>query len=230
MTLEVKILGAGLSVICAGFCLLFLLAFYKKTFRKALLLKGVASLCFLAVGGIAYFTGEHSPAALLVFVGLCFGVIGDEVIALCQVVPAHDTSAFVGGGSFFAVGHILYVIALFLPGKISWPALVLSFAVLAALSLEYEKHRKHLSNDMKIPLALYLGIVIFMASSAIGAFWGQCTLGAGLFALGGILFVASDNLLFAYKLGKPSKFSQNIALHATYYLAQLSIAWWLTSL
>lgn len=225
MTFEMKILCAVLSVLCAGFALLFLLAFYKKTFTKALLLKGIASLCFLAVGGMTCFTGEHSPATLLIFIGLCFGVIGDEVIALCQVFPAHDTLAFIGGGSFFVVGHILYVIALFLSGKISWLALTLSFVVMTVLSLQYEKRQKYLASDMKIPLALYLGIVIFMASSAIGVLGGQLTLGAVLFAFGGILFVASDNILFAYKLGKHPKFSQNIALHATYYLAQLAIAW-----
>ena len=98
-----------------------------------------------------------------------------------------------------------------------------------ALSLVYEKYRKFLLGDMKIPLSLYLGIVIFMAAAAIGVFFNRFTLGAGFFALGGILFAVSDNILFAYKLGEKPRFLQNVALHAAYYIAQIliafSIAW-----
>ena len=77
---------------------------------------------------------------------------------------------------------------------------------------------------MKYSLMLYICVVIFMAATAIGVFFKQLTVGAGLFALGGILFAASDNILFAYKLSENPKFKQNIALHVAYYLAQIAIA------
>ena len=77
---------------------------------------------------------------------------------------------------------------------------------------------------MKYSLMLYICVVIFMAATAIGVFFKQLTVGAGLFALGGILFAVSDNILFAYKLSENPKFKQNIALHVAYYLAQIAIA------
>ena len=77
---------------------------------------------------------------------------------------------------------------------------------------------------MKYSLMLYICVVIFMAATAIGVFFKQLTVGAGLFALGGILFAVSDNILFAYKLSEKTKFKQNIALHVAYYLAQIAIA------
>ena len=224
MSLELTVICLVLAAISAGFVALFLKAFYEKTFTKALALKGVASICFVAIGAIACFSKEISTVSILIFVGLCFGLIGDEVIALCQVYPKHDTLAFIGGGSFFVVGHILYIISLFLLGKLSVGAIIISFAIMAILSLIYEKHRSFLSGDMKIPLSLYLGIVIFMGAVAIGVFFKRFTLGAGLFGLGGILFAISDNILFAYKLGEKPRFIQNIALHVAYYLAQILIA------
>ena len=71
----------------------------------------------------------------------------------------------------------------------------------------------------------YLAAVAFMAATAIGAFFGRFTLGAGLFAAGGLLFTASDNILFAYKYGENPRFIQNILLHVFYYAAQILIAW-----
>ena len=93
------------------------------------------------------------------------------------------------------------------------------------LGLVYNKYKKFLSGDMKVLLILYLGIVTFMGAVAFGVFVKRGSLGAGLFALGGALFTASDNILFAFKLGVKPRFIQNILLHAAYYLAQIVIAW-----
>ena len=77
---------------------------------------------------------------------------------------------------------------------------------------------------MRLPLILYLGIVITVSAVAIGVLVKRGSVGAGLFVLGGLLFTVSDNILFAYKLGEKPRFLQNIALHVTYYLAQFAIA------
>lgn len=222
---ELIVLGFILMCICAGFVILFLRAFYNKTFIKALIFKGIASLCFVAFGAANCFIGEFSAITLIIFIGLCFGMIGDEIIALCQVFPQRDSLVFVGGGASFIVGHVLYILSLFLIGKWSEAVLVMAFAFVITLSAIYEKRRNFLVGKMKKPLILYLGLVLFVCAVTISVFCASGTLGAGLFALGGIFFAVSDNILFAYKLGEKPKFKQNIALHIAYYLAQFSIAW-----
>jgi uncharacterized membrane protein YhhN len=137
---------------------------------------------------------------------------------------------FIGGGSCFLVGHGFYITALLLLDKISWVGLVAFFAVMAVLTFAYDREKMFLKGSMKIPLALYLGIVALMASVAVGVFVNHPTIGVGLFALGGILFTLSDNILFAYKLGEKSRFLQNILLHAAYYSAQMLIAFGLSCL
>ena len=217
--------GFILVALCATLVGLFLKAFYDKAFIKALVLKGLASICFVALGAISCFSGQLSPTRLLIFIGLCFGIVGDEVIALCQVDPSRDTLWFIGGGSFFLVGHVFYVISLFSLGNPSWIALAISYVAMICLGLAYNKRRKFLCGEMKIPLGLYLAAVTFVGALAIGCFVGRLTLGTALFAIGGVLFTLSDNTLFAYKLGEEPRFSQNIILHVTYYVAQILFAW-----
>ena len=225
MTLDFIVLGIFLTLLSAGIVSLFMLAFYKNTQIKALVLKGVASLCFVILGAITCFSGELSPTKLMIFIALIFGLVGDEVIHLCQIFPSHDSLAFIGGGLFFLVGHLLYIPALLMLGGANWIAIIVSFVIMVAISLLYEKQRRFLKGEMKIPLALYLGIVTFMGAVAVGSFFGRLTLGTGLFAVGGVLFTLSDNILFAYKLGEKPKFLQNTLLHVAYYSAQLLIAW-----
>lgn len=225
MPSELIISGFVLMLMCAGFIVLFLRAFYNKTFVKALIFKGIASLCFVAFGAMNCFIGDFSYVSLIIFIGLCFGMLGDEIIALCQVFPRRDSAAFVGGGACFIVGHILYILSLFLIGKWSGAVLVMAFAFVITLSSIYEKKRNFLVGKMKKPLIMYLGLVLFVCAVTISVFCACGTLGAGLFALGGVFFAISDNILFAYKLGEKPKFKQNIALHIAYYLAQFSIAW-----
>ena len=224
MTPELMLAGFLLVPICGVFVALFLMAFHRGKFNHALFFKGVASLCFVILGIVGLLTSEPSITSTLIFIGLCFGIVGDEVIALCQNLPKYDMQFFLGGGSFFVVGHILYIIALFSSGELSVVALIVSFVVLATLSMIYERYRKFYKGSMKYSLMLYICVVIFMAATAIGVFFKQLTVGAGLFALGGILFAVSDNILFAYKLSENPKFKQNIALHVAYYLAQIAIA------
>ena len=225
MSVELVIFGFILMGVCAGFVYLFLRAFYRGSFINALIFKGVASLCFVIFAALNCFTNEISPSDVIIFVALCLGIVGDEVIALCQIFPKHDMRAFIGGGSSFLVGHLLYITSLILLGGVSWIAMIVTLLSLMALGGWYSKRRGFLAGDTKVMLTLYLGIVISFAAVAVGVFIKRPTFGTGLIAIGGLLFAVSDNILFAYKLGEKPKFRQNIALHVAYYLAQFSIAW-----
>ena len=166
MHFETFILALILMAICSFFVTLFLKAFYHKKFKSALLYKGLASLCFVIFGAINFFTTEFSFITLIIFVGLCWGIIGDEIIAVCQIHPKHDTLFFLGGGACFIVGHILYVLAMFLLGEPNIIALIIAFVSIVVLCVVYERRRKFLIGKMKKSLMLYICIVIFF--SAIG--------------------------------------------------------------
>ena len=189
-------------------------------------MKGLSSLCFVLFGGINLITSEFSLAKLLLFVGLCFGIVGDEILALCQIYPNHDKQHFLGGGVFFVVGHVCYMATMiFLLGGPNWIAVAIAFATIILLSFLFEKKKNFYSCEYGTSLKIYISIVILFASIGVATFLKNGTLATSFLGLGGILFAISDNILFAYKLGKDSNFKQNIYLHATYYLAQILIAW-----
>ena len=230
MHFETFILAFILMAVCTFFVTLFLKAFYHKKFKSALIYKGLASLCFIVVGAINFFTTEFSFVTLIIFVGLCWGIIGDEIIAVCQIHSKHDTLFFLSGGACFIVGHVLYILAMFLLGEPNVIALVISFLAIIVLCVLYERRRKFLVGKMKNSLMLYISIVIFFSAIGIATFIRRGTMGSALFALGGALFTISDNILFAFKFGARPRYYQNVALHIAYYLAQFMIAWSIVAL
>jgi len=93
------------------------------------------------------------------------------------------------------------------------------------VSLVYAK-REGTDVGKKTPLAVgYISIVLLMASVAICAAVRTGSIAGILFAVGGILFSISDNILCAYCYGKKSVWKMNRDLHIAYYGAQLIIAW-----
>lgn len=225
MSLELIVCGVVLMISCGVIAALFLRAFYREEFVKALIFKGAASLCFVVFAAFSLFSDDPSVSAILVFIGLVLGMIGDELIALCQVFPKWDFQAFFFGGVSFLIGHVLYIVGLLLLGEANWLAIIISLALLSSIGGIYARYRRFLEGKMGLILTLYLGIVILVTSVAFGSFLEGGSVGSALFILGGLLFMVSDNILFAYKFGERPRFMQNIVLHATYYLAQFAIAW-----
>ena len=221
-----EILACALSLLalCAGMVTLFLRAFCKFKFTKALVLKGFSSLCFIALGVICFAMGDHSLPKIFILIGLCLGIIGDEILALCQIYPAHDSVHFIGGGVFFIVGHLFYMTAMIISGSISWVALLIAYAIILTLSFLYESKNRFYIGEMKVSLRIYMCVVVLFAAFGVAFFVGQPSLGRLFVALGGLLFAVSDNVLFAYKLHDNTRFDRNIALHVAYYLAQMLIA------
>ena len=225
MWIDNIILGLALMAVCSLFVTFFLRAFYHKKFKKALLFKGLASLCFVILGAYNFFCQEFSWVNFIIFIGLCFGIVGDEIIALCQIFPKYDTQHFFGGGVCFIVGHLFYMAAMIMMNGINVIAVVASFIALVLLCMIYEDRKKFLVGKMKNSLKLYIAIVILFSAIGISTFLKRGTLGSALFALGGALFTISDNILFAFKFGARPRYRQNVSLHIAYYLAQFVIAW-----
>ena len=224
MKLEMIILGFALMLLCSFFVTMFLKSFYHKRFKNAILYKGLSSLCFVALGAANLLFGGFSWIKLTIHIGLCFGIIGDEVLALCQIYPKSDLKYFLGGGVFFVVGHVLYILSMIFMGGPNIVALVVVFALICGLSLFYENKKKFFVGEMKNSLKLYISIVIFFAAMGISTFLKFGTLATGCIALGGILFAVSDNILFAFKFSSRPRYRQNVALHIAYYLAQFMLA------
>ena len=78
---------------------------------------------------------------------------------------------------------------------------------------------------MQVPGMIYMAVVAFMGALAVSVAIHAPGVSTLLFAIGGVLFIISDNILCAYSFGSERRFGANIGIHATYYAAQMLIAW-----
>lgn len=208
----------------------------KARSLKAVFVKSVVSVLFLAVGACGWYlsarAGSLSPTGIFVQLGLLCGLLGDLWLDLKYVYPQQDDAYTYIGMGVFGVGHILYIIGLLLQyypkGK---PLFVIVPIVLAAAvsagNLLLEKPMRLQYGKMK-PIVFAYGVCLFSAVAVSGSLalhcgWQETTL--DLFFAGTILFAISDVILSGTYWGQGKDRPVDLALnYLTYYPAQYLIA------
>lgn len=219
-----RYLAMALTLFCTVPASFFLRACREKRYRRAFWLKGAAGLCFLLPGLLLSTICRDGGYAWLIVAGLCLGLLGDQLLALRFLRPAQHDQMFLLGAIAFALGHVLYVLALWrLSGWSGWVLAI--WAAGLALSGFYARRRKVDAGKFQTAAIAYIALVVLMAAVACAAALREKTLAMLLFALGGVCFAVSDDLLVAYSYGDAEGQGFNRAIHITYYTAQLCIAW-----
>lgn len=156
----------ALIVILALACLFFGIKFTQVTEGndnvKAVLFKGLTTVCCIVIAAIAVFHTTNKHFAVLVMFGVFFGFLGDELLALRFVFPEKFNLCFASGAMSFFVGHVFYVIALYGIAPKAW-IVALPLLVIAVL-LELQNTKKHNLQLGKLfaPLSVYCTFVCFM--------------------------------------------------------------------
>lgn len=198
---------------------------YQKKMLSAVILKTIASLCFLLLAVLCLPAAADKTYAGVILAGLAFGAVGDVCLNLRHLVGSRGKAVFMAGIAAFLIGHLFYLFALIrrAPRMLLWavPAAV----VLAALLLWWILKRIEAQGALRAFGILYLSVVFFMACCAAGLLpLEAASPGAWLFAAGAALFAASDVLLVLNQFGKkryPAFRAMNLSL---YYLGQIAIA------
>ena len=225
MKLPAVTTGTLLTLLCLCCAWLYLKALGQNEYRQAFKVKRAAALCFCALGLLTARFCSDRAFSLKIVLGLFMGLVGDQLLALRRIyVEKHDL-VFALGSVAFAIGHFLYISALVSAGHAIFPLAALFTALYAAVSFAYAvKHRMN-AGKRQIFAVVYILVVVSMAACASACAVLMRKTGAILFALGGICFAVSDNLLCAYQFGEARTPSVDLAVHVTYYAAQLLIAW-----
>ena len=103
-------------ILCLILACLFIIEENKEKYVAAVVLKGLASLCFVIVGAMA---GDGSHLAKLVLAGLILGCVADVLLNLRWVFKEKGKLIFLVGILVFLSGHIVYLAAI-LPMAKSW--------------------------------------------------------------------------------------------------------------
>lgn len=208
------IISAAATLGCAAFARLFLEACFAGDHRRAFRVKGLAGLCFVAVGLLMALRCGNLSFAVPVTAGLVLGLAGDQLLALRFILKEKHDLMFISGAVAFSMGHALYILAL-----------IALWLAGAAAAVVYARIRRTNAGKLNGGCCVYIALVTLMCAVACAAAIkapGAATL---MFAAGGVCFVVSDNVLTAYCFGNKKTPGMNRTIHITYYLAQLLIAW-----
>jgi len=197
---------------------------HREKYVAADILKGAASCMFVLLGVIGYLTCKGDPFAKKILIGLIFGMIGDIVMNLRFVLKGGaGQKAFLAGILAFLIGHILYLAAL-CPKAPHILINIITGGIAAAGLLAYIFKTMEVKKAFKIFGVFYLGAVIIMTVMAIDIAIFTNTTQAIVYAVGAVLFTASDIVLIFNTFSGTSKFSMRITNLSLYYIGQLLIA------
>ena len=209
-----------LILLCLALAALFLIKESGKQYVPAVVLKGLASLCFVVLGLLC---GTGSHMAKLIVWGLVLGCAADVMLNLRFVFKEKGQLIFLVGILVFLSGHILYLAAVLSRSR-NWIVCLIVGAALTALLMMWIFKRITAKPAFKIFGVFYLGAIMLLNCVALGNLIAAPSLFTGLFAAGAVLFLVSDIVLILNTFGSETKQSLRVTNIALYYVGQILIA------
>ena len=215
-----------LLVLCAVLARIFLIEEAKEEYVKAVILKGLASLCFVIIGFMCN-PGNH--VSNLIVAGLVIGCVADVMLNLRMVFKEKGQLIFLVGILVFLTGHIMYLAAV-LPLCSYKPACIINGLVLTALLMVWIFQRITAKPAFKIFGVVYIGAIMLLNCVAIGNVIAEQSPFNLVFAIGAVLFLVSDIVLILNTFGSEFRQSLRNTNISLYYAGQLLIAFSLSLL
>ena len=223
-----------ITIIALGalICVFYVREKIKAYSVKSVVIKTVVSLLFVLLAAYCSFTKGNHPINTFIIFGLVLGLVGDIVLDLKYVYPKDDKIYTYTGFIVFLLGHIFYIVGMYLEffNDVSILYLIIPIAVAIVLgfaNLFLAKPLKLNYGDLKL-ICLFYAMVLFAnplcsLSLLIANGWKSTSL--IMMFVGGLLFAASDLVLSGTYFGegheRPIDFILN---YLTYYGAQYIIA------
>ncbi len=196
-------------ILSAIFCIR---AKYKKLRNQLLIFKPVTLILIIIIAVI--FPAIELNYKILIISGLLFSLLGD-------IFLIYPEQHFKKGLLAFLAGHFCYIFAFSVSGGFHFTLWI--FLPIVIVGILYLRIILPYSAEMKIPIIIYVMIIMVMGWMAIERLNSAPTLGTILAATGAILFMISDTVLALNKF-KKSFFSAELIILTTYYTAQWLLA------
>ena len=206
--------------VCLCLAGIFLWQESRKQYVPAVILKGLASACFVILG-FSLAKGKQDVA--LITAGLLLGCIADVLLNLRYVFVKKGQLVFLVGILVFLSGHICYLAAI-LPRSNSQLTSIMIGIVMTALLMVWIFRRITAKMVFMIFGVIYIGAIMLLNCVAIGNLISSPSAFTAVFALGAVLFLISDIVLILNTFGRETRQSLRITNISLYYLGQILIA------
>ena len=215
-----------LIILCFAGCTVqgfYILSEVKQKMLAAVILKGIASATFVAVGIVGLYGTAGGTLPGLILCGLILGALGDVLLNARYFVGKGEPAMFVAGVVSFFLGHVMYLIVLMSVSQSRMPVIITA-VVLSAVIICIMQRTITASVPMKLLGGVYVTAVVLMATAAVGNALSVPGTGRILFAVGAVLFLSSDIILIFNTFGKRTRMLWSAICLALYYPGQLLIA------
>ncbi len=204
---------------------------------QTVIIKSIAAILFVLLG--VYIVAFEWPkggafpwvGVLFIFAAF-FGFLGDIALGLKRVFKNKDKFWTMMGMLFFSIGHILYVVGMFVGFYVPGHPLVVIIplvcaAIIGGLAFVLEKLLKINFGKMRIVAVFYLTFLFSVSLSALSLciFYKFQSLFLLLVLIGGIIFNSSDLILCKtyFRPKEQVKKADLIATSITYFVAQFTL-------
>lgn len=215
----------GVCALCAAVFII------RRSFKKdviSLLLKTLASICFVILGFCSALWAENFDRAGILIIGLIFGMLGDIFLDLKYVDLPNTTAYTAAGFAAFIFGHVFFITFILDHNpEIAQGKLISLIAGIAGGILIYAtpKLMKLNYGPFRVISAVYGAILVFITVYAGFKAFQNTTYFTLLFFIGLVCFLLSDLVLSQIYFGEnrdtPAMSAVN---HSLYYIAQIMIA------
>ena len=206
--------------LCLCLAAVFLWQESKKNYVPAVLLKGAASACFVALGLLL---SSGTPVAKLITTGLLLDCVADVLLNLRYVFEKKGQLIFLVGILVFLAGHVFYLVAIMKGAPKVWLCVAIG-VILTALLMMWIFRRVTAKKAFKIFGVVYIGAIMLLNTVAIGNLIASPSVFTALFSGGALLFLVSDIVLILNTFGKETKQCLRVTNISLYYVGQLLIA------
>ena len=205
-------------------CLLLAGVFLWKESREeyvpAVVLKGLASLCFVLLGVLC---SPGTQIARLIVTGLVLGCVADILLNLRWVFKEKGQMIFLVGILVFLSGHVLYLAAI-IPQSANLLICCIASIILTTLLMIWIFRKISAKKAFKVFGVVYIGAIVLLNCVAIGNLVVSQTGFTCLFAAGGLFFLVSDIVLILNTFGSETRQSLRVTNILLYYIGQILIA------
>ena len=212
-----------LAALCLILMVAFIVAEHRESWASGVILKGLASLCFVILGILGNLQASDTRFSGFVIAGLAVGAVADVLLNLRYVYKRWGTLLFATGTLVFLIGHVLYTVAVWPRAAIPWLFVILG-CVATFFIMRWIFSKIEAARALKIIGIFYIGIVVVLNCLALSALFAQAGAQRAVFLAGTLLFLVSDIVLILNTFGGNPQFRRRIVNLTLYYIGQILIA------